>query len=226
MNRFHGATLGEAWVELLQETLRIGTRLGAEGYELLRVEVSFPAGLLSDPLIERFGDPAMTSGMEQVFFGSQPNSLGHSYAQLMIGPGGRSDLSDVVALLREQPLSKRAVVTFCPAGNGKVPCLNVIQFLVREGKLQTVYFARGQDAFRKFYADGWCVAQMARRVAKELRVPVEGVTGFIGSSHIYEADLAAVRQMLDQAAGVTRPALETEEANSAAASLQFEKGGG
>ncbi|HEX3988557.1 MAG TPA: thymidylate synthase, partial [Verrucomicrobiae bacterium] len=133
-----------------------------------------------------------------VFFADQSNSLGHSYAKLMRGPGARNDFQDVISLLKTERDSKRAVVTFCGEGNGKVPCINVVQFLVRDGVVRTIYFARGQDAYKKFYADALCIAMMARKVAEGLGLAAETVSGFIGSSHIYHTDRPAIDDFLER----------------------------
>lgn len=204
-------SLGEAWFRLVELVVRSGAPLGSEGLELLEVQAVFPASDEADELITRFGDRQLMAEMQKVFFADGENALGHSYAGLMRGPDGRNDLSDVIALLRAEPNSKRAVVTLCGAGGGKVPCINVIQFLVREGAVQTIYFARGQDAFKKLYADGLCLAKLARRVAAGLGIGTSTLTGFIGSSHVYHSDrpaidrfLAAGRQFLPYAGQVTR----------------------
>lgn len=199
MNHVEFGTLGEAWLQLVENTLANGTRMGEEGRELLGVQVTFPSNNDGDPWLARFGDSKMMEQMEKVFFQDGPNSLGHSYAKLMSGPGNRNDLEDVIALLRSEPATKRAVVTLRGLGNGAVPCLNVIQFLVREGVLKTLYFARGQDAFKKFYADALCVGKMARKIAAALRIPAGEVTGFIGSCHVYDRDLEAIQDVLRNA---------------------------
>ena len=59
--------------------------------------------------------------------------------------------------------------------------------------MRTLYFARGQDAFKKFYADALCLAEMARRVADGLDLPAGTVSGFIGSSHVYQEDRRPLR---------------------------------
>ncbi len=141
----------------------------------------------------------MIDEMNRVFFADGANALGHSYANLMRGPDGRNDFQDVISLLRAEPASKRAVVTLCGPGGGKVPCINVVQFLVRSGAVQTIYFARGQDAFKKFYADALCLAKMARRVAANLDLPSGTVSGFIASSHVYHADRPAIDDFLARA---------------------------
>lgn len=196
MNELSFGSLGETWIHLVQTTAQNGTPLNGEGLELMEVQVAFPARDQADELIRQFGDSRMIAEMERVFFADQANALGHSYAKLMRGPGGRHDLQDVITLLRAEPASKRAVVTLCGLGDGKVPCVNVIQFLIRAGALRTIYFARGQDAFKKFYADAHCLAVMARRVAEALGLPAGTVSGFIGSSHIYYKDLPAIDDFL------------------------------
>ena len=191
-------TLGETWINLVQLTLQAGLSADSDYSELLGVQVSFPAADQTDAVVAQLGDSRLMAEMEKVFFSEAPNSLGHSYARLMSGPAGRRDLLDVIELLRAKPSSKRAVVTLCGPGNNKVPCVNLMQFLIRKGRLRTIYFARGQDAFRKFYADALCVAKMARRVASALDLPAGTVEGFIGSSHVYHRDREAIDRFLLQ----------------------------
>ena len=191
-------TLGETWINLVQATLRDGLNADSDYSELLGVQVSFPAADQPDAVVAQFGDSRLIAEMEKVFFSEAPNSLGHSYAKLVSGPACRRDLQDVIDLLRAKPSSKRAVVTLCGPGNNKVPCVNLMQFLIRKGLLRTIYFARGQDAFRKFYADALCVAKMARRVANALDLPAGSVEGFVGSSHVYHRDREAIERFLLQ----------------------------
>ena len=197
MTNLEFGSLGETWLNLLNATVNEGARLGGEGFELLNVRVAFSYHE-GDAAIQRFGNRQMIAEMHKVFFTDEPNSLGHSYRGMMRGPGGRQDFQDVIVLLRDESLSKRAVLTFQGPPAGKVPCINVVQFLVRDEALQAVYFARGQDAYKKFYADGICIATMARRVADGLGLPVGTVSGLIASSHVYDEDLPAIRQTLEQ----------------------------
>jgi thymidylate synthase len=192
MNDLALASLGETWLQLVQRTVQAGVPLKGEGIELLEAKVVFAANSESDPLISRFGDPRMIAEMDKVFFAEGANALGHSYADLMRGPDGKHDLTDIISLLRAEPATKRAVLTFCGKGNGKVPCINLIEFLIRDSALRTIYFARGQDAYKKFYADALCIAKMARRIAEAVGVPPGFITGFIASSHIYHEDRPAI----------------------------------
>jgi thymidylate synthase len=193
-------SLGQAWVSLVDQTIQQGERLSDEGCELRNVVVSFPTDFERDALIDQFGDAKMIGEIRGVFSSDGSSALGHSYAKLMRGPHGRNDLSDVIDLLRAERWSKRAVVAFCGSGDGQVPCINAVQFLVRNGRVEASYFARGQDAFRKFYADGLCLAAMVRRVAGGLGVSSGRMTGFVASSHVYHVDMPAAKQFLDAAA--------------------------
>lgn len=192
-------TLGETWVRLVERIATAGSPMAEEGLELLGVAVGFSAADGPDPLLERLGDARMLGEMKKVFFVDGPNELGHSYAKLMRGPGGRGDLEDAIALLRAEPWTKRALVALAGAPNGKVPCINAAQFLARDGALRAMYFARGQDAFKKFYADGACLVAMVRKVAVGLGLPPGRIEGFIGSSHLYHQDMPAIRRVLAQA---------------------------
>ena len=196
MNDLRFGSLGETWIKLVQTTVQTGNSVDGKSIELLGVQVVFPAEVEGDEFIRQFGDSRMIAEMNNVFFADGANALRHGYANLMRGPDGRHDLEDVLSLLRNKPASKRAVVTLCGPGDGKVPCVNVVQFLIRAGVLHTIYFARGQDAFKKFYADALCLAKMARRVADGLGLPAGTVSGFIGSSHVYREDLPAIDDFL------------------------------
>jgi len=172
--------------------------MGNEGRELLGVSVSFDSGGL-DEILDRFADQQMIAEMRKVFFCEAPNALGHSYAKLLRGPDGRHDLQDIICLLRQEPLTKRALVTLSGEPGGKVPCVNAVQFLIRDQAVQVMYFARGQDAFRKFYADGVCLVTMAQKVADGVGRRIGAVRGLIGSSHIYHRDLQAIHELLASA---------------------------
>jgi thymidylate synthase len=181
--------------------------MGDEGLELLGIRVAFLVDE-SDTVLERFGDQQMIAEMKKVFFSETTNALGHSYAGLMRGPGGRHDLQDVISMLQSEPLTKRALVTLTGHANAKVPCVNAVQFLVRDQAVQTMYFARGQDAFRKFYADALCLAAMAEKVAAGLGLAIGMVRGFVGSSHVYHKDMPAIRETLAEARDYVTRSLE------------------
>ena len=193
-------SLGETWLAVLREVYHSSQTVGGETRELLHVCATFVQGDYdSDPVLLRFASLENVEQMRKVFFTTEPNQFGHSYRDRIRGPRGRCDLSDVIELLDREPMTKRAAIVLVGDGDDRVPCLNVVHFLRRGPGLVATYFARGQDIYRKFYADGACMFEMARRVADPLGVPVDQVTGIISSAHVYLADLPAVRRVLAEA---------------------------
>ncbi|KJF78581.1 hypothetical protein UA45_05000 [Morganella morganii] len=193
------STIGKAWVSLVKLVQDEGIQLVGEGMEITNVVVQFEHDTSQkDSILEQFADRKMIESMGFVFFGRGEDRLGHSYKDLMIGPLGRNDFSDVIALLKEKSVCKRATITFKPKGTGKVPCLNVINFIVRNDQVQVSYFARGQDAYKKFFADAVAVAEMQGLVAKELSLPVGTITGFIASAHNYFEDAPQYEALLEK----------------------------
>jgi thymidylate synthase len=197
MKEIRYPTLGETWLAALQEVACAGEIVGGETRELVHLAVTFETGEFeADRLLLRFGSAEHVEQMRKVFFSDEPNLFRHSYRDRFRGPAGRSDLSDVVELLRRTPWSKRAVVALTMPGDGTVPCINAMQFLRRQEGLAATYFSRGQDMFRKFYADGVCLYEIARHVAASLEIPLLSVTGFIASAHVYLTDAAEIRDLL------------------------------
>jgi thymidylate synthase len=207
MIEFRYPTLGETWLAALREVYHNGEAVGDETRELLNVSIAFETGVFEeDPLLIRFGSPDFIEEMRKVFFSDTPNIFGHNYRDRFRGPLGRSDLSDVVELLRRSPWSKRAVVALTGLGDGQVPCINAIHFLRRNEGLVATYFSRGQDIFRKFYADGVCLHEMARRVASSLDIPLHSISGTISTAHIYLKDFEEIRELLDRTKSLPRHA--------------------
>jgi thymidylate synthase len=200
-------SLGETWLAILREVYQSSQTVGDDTRELLQVCATFAEGDFdSDPLLVRFASRENVDQMRKVFFTAEANEFGHSYRDRIRGPRGRCDLGDVIELLDREPLTKRAAIVLVGEGDGRVPCINAVHFLRRGGGLVTTYFARGQDVFRKFYADAICIFEMARRVARAVGVPIDRVTGVISSAHIYLADLAAVDEVLTGAGAMPRAA--------------------
>ena len=191
--------LGDTWLAVLGEVVRSGSAVGEETRELVNVRVGFSEAPAKDPVLARFRSRTHVEEMRKVFFSGEANAFGHSYAGQLRGPLGRANLSDVCELLLAEPRSKRAVLTAVGDGDGRVPCINAIHFLRRPEGLLVNYFARGQDIFHKFCADGVCIFETGERVAGRLGVPVAAVTGLVSSAHVYLSDLPCIEALLAEA---------------------------
>lgn len=148
--------------------------------------------------LAEYGLNETLSEMRKVFFTSEKNCFGHNYRHCWRGPFGKEDLSDVIDLLKEQPSTKRALLAFVDPTGRKVPCINAIHFLIRNGRLDLSYFARGQDVYLKFCADAICVHDFGAIVSEALGIKLGAITGTISSAHIYRKDFERIEVILNQ----------------------------
>ncbi len=198
MNILKAKTIGEAWRALVLLTIQDGKKLAEEGLEILDVNIKFNHDFdTKDTILEKYADENMIRNMQKVFFSNEKNDLGHSYFDNICSPYRNDYFTDIVKVLEEKRNSKRATLTLNSSGSGKVPCINVINFLIRDEKLNVYYFSRGQDAYKKFYADALVIATMQSNIAKRLFVEVGEITGHITSSHIYHTDMENINNFLN-----------------------------
>ncbi len=188
--------LGETWKNLLQFVMERGDDSDEGIREARNVTISFTVEPSDFSELAKYGLNETLSDMRKVFFTTEPNRFGHSYRSCWRGPFGKDDLSDVIELLKKQPSTKRALLAFVDLTGRKVPCVNAIHFLIRQGRLDLSYFARGQDAFLKFSADAICVHDFGVMVSEELGIRGGTITGTISSAHIYRKDFERVESIL------------------------------
>lgn len=191
-------TIGQAWKELVTFTKNNGVQLADEGLEVLDINIKFKHDFnREDIILEKYADKKMIENMQKVFFSNKENELGHNYFYNMCLSCKNDYITDVIRVLEEKRNSKRAALTLNSSGNEKVPCINVISFLIRDGKLNIYYFSRGQDAYKKFYADALVIATMQSNVAKKLSIDIGEISGYIVSSHIYNIDMTNINKFLN-----------------------------
>ena len=166
--------------------------------ETRNVTVNFTVDQSSFSEISEYGLDVTLSEMRKVFFTNESNRFGHSYRACWRGPFGKSDLSDVIDLLKEQPSTKRALLAFVDLTGKKIPCVNAIHFLIRQDRLEISYFARGQDVYLKFCADAICVYDFGVMVSESLGIRVGTITGNISSAHIYRKDFDRIESIIKQ----------------------------
>lgn len=182
-----------SWLSLMTQIKQNGRLIEEDDepyLELLDQRVEFTANnafaLLDDSrIMNDFQE------MEKVFFTNQNNAFGHSYLNSILTPTKEpgSFIHNIANILKKKPSSRKAVLTFSPYGENKIPCINCVHFLHRDDSLHLSYFARGQDIFRKFPCDALCIIRMGQMVAEELDLPLGTITGNISSAHIYLQDL-------------------------------------
>ena len=103
--------------------------------------------------------------------------------------------------------SNRAVaVTIDPALDGDredIPCLQVIQILVRDGELTIHCFFRSNDIFGAFYSNMFFITYIGIKMKEEVNKEIMGDKLNFGglhyhstSGHIYSNDMRAARKLI------------------------------
>lgn len=122
----------------------------------------------------------------------------------------------VISRLSEIPESKKAVAVFPTWDDYKavldsprddyLPCIVSVQFRMQPLReswiLDTIFNARSIDAFQKFYANLWAMAQMSSMVAAGIAenrkepVVVGSLDGVVADAHIYKETFAAAQDVI------------------------------
>lgn len=115
------------------------------------------------------------------------------------------DLADVVAQLKREPLTRQAFLPiFHPEDTGatagqRVPCTLGYHFIVREGKLNVVYYLRSCEIYRHFKNDVYMAMRLAQWVEEESGLDLEmgTLTMHITSLHGFVGDTPHIEKIAD-----------------------------
>ncbi|MBP3431536.1 MAG: hypothetical protein J6K39_01600 [Clostridia bacterium] len=187
-------TLKETWIGLMTKIMKNPTYKVEDYIENLGENVTFSFKnydeLKSDKRIH-----ADYLEMEKVFFSTQENIFGHSYGNTILTPYSSvtSPVEAICKILTKNPNTRKAVLTFVPYGEEKVPCISAIQFMLRDNNLNIFYTIRSQDVYRKFPCDAMCIASMGMEIAKQIGCELGSLTANLVSAHNYLQDIETAK---------------------------------
>jgi thymidylate synthase (methanogen type) len=198
-------TAGEAWIETCRAIIDEGVPI-KDGNENLReatdmfIVIENPQE--SDAIIQKYGDKAAIDWMLSNFFEQKivpelKNSS--SYAIRLFNYDGRDQIKWVVDKLKEKPETKSATITTLMPNTDKgyIPCVSMLDFKIRSGRLVLNAFCRSIDFGAKAYANMIALARVQDMVAKQVGVDKGQMIMHIVSAHIYEKDQGKIKSVLD-----------------------------
>ena len=116
----------------------------------------------------------------------------YTYSERLQNYQGRNQLIDIVERLKQDRGSNRAVaVTFNPFIDNEradIPCLQLIQALVRNDKLILSVYFRSNDLYGAFPSNMMFLTYLGMKIANELGVEFDYIDYHCSSLHIYETD--------------------------------------
>lgn len=120
------------------------------------------------------------------------DSFVYTYSERLQNYQGRNQLNDIVNRLKQDMGSNRAVaVTFNPFIDNEradIPCLQLIQALVRNNKLILSVYFRSNDLYGAFPSNMMFLTYLGMKIANELGVQFDYIDYHCSSLHIYETD--------------------------------------
>ena len=116
----------------------------------------------------------------------------YTYSERLQNYQGRNQLIDIINRLKQDKGSNRAIaVTFNPFIDNErddIPCLQLIQALVRNDKLILSVYFRSNDLYRAFPSNMMFLTYLGMKIANELGVTFDYIDYHCSSLHIYETD--------------------------------------
>lgn len=123
-----------------------------------------------------------------------------AYGPRLLNCDGQNQIENVVALLRENRSSRRAVIQILRADDlpsGFVPCTCTIQFMIRGNRLHAMTHMRSNDAYKGLPHDVFTFTMIQEIIARELGVELGTYKHSIGSFHLYEENFADAEAYVD-----------------------------
>ncbi len=118
--------------------------------------------------------------------------------------GNESQWKKVIDLLKKDPQTRRAVLTFFESPSKldliqskDIPCTCTLQFILRSGCLNAIVHMRSNDVMWGLPYDVFLFTMLQELMARTLGVGVGKYIHFSGSIHIYEKHINQAKMMLE-----------------------------
>ena len=116
----------------------------------------------------------------------------YTYSERLQNYQGRNQLIDIINRLKQDMGSNRAIaVTYNPFVDNErddIPCLQLIQALVRDDKLILSVYFRSNDLYGAFPSNMMFLTYLGMKIANELDVKFDYIDYHCSSLHVYETD--------------------------------------
>ena len=214
----HGDNIGDIWFDLVNRLVTGGQKSAPRGKPILeRVGVSIELhDILNCLVYDDIRKPSPRFAVAEwlwIWFGREDVASIAQYSKQIAqfsddgktfagayGPPFAQQWPIAVDLLTKDPDSRQAVIDIFqrPRENTKdVPCTLTMQYLIRQGKLETIVNMRSSDVWVGLIYDVFNFSMLANITAAVLGVEPGSLIMNLGSSHLYETNLQVAKQVLD-----------------------------
>lgn len=129
------------------------------------------------------------------------NGFKYTYGERLRNNHGTDQITELISRLDNCKNTRRATaVTWKPEIDFEeedVPCLILLDFKIRGGKLHTTAVWRSHDIFGAYFANVHGIYNLMRYVARQTQTKVGSLTTHSISAHIYEHDLESAKKLIE-----------------------------
>ena len=196
-------SVGKAWQEAMKTIIEKGTITFDDNkklHEILGLHIKIAKPSESDTIIEKKGDKDMIEWMKKNFFSKDKVlNWGYSYGKRITDYLGINQLENIKQKLLNNINSKSATISLNNPSEDKKhsPCINILDFKVRNNTVILNTFFRSQDICKKMYADAICLTLILNDLARTLKIKNTELNLYIMSAHIYENDLEKAQEIIN-----------------------------
>lgn len=161
------------------------------------------------------------TGLQHLPEGHMGKMYGHQWRCWETFNGGHhavDQIDNVINLLKNDPNSRRIVVSAWNAGDLKdmclAPCHPLFQFYVTNGELSCCFFMRSVDMFLGFPFNLLSYAILTHIIAKTVGMKAKEIIFMGGDTHVYKSHLTQVEEQCSREAYEFPTIIITKELNS------------
>nr|WP_296466892.1 thymidylate synthase [uncultured Acetatifactor sp.] len=201
-----GNTVGDTWVRYLRTVIKHGEYYHDEGERILELEdavLCVEDDTENDPILEKYADMHLKElYLKKMQSTEIVKELNASYGKRIYDQLGVNQYQWCYERLKNKPESKAATMSLLlPDDPGpRIPCLNIIDFKLRNDVLYTKTFFRSQNAMNA-YGNLCALFWLSGNMARDLNVKRGNLTCFIANGHIYEDRLSNAEQIVSSFEG-------------------------
>ncbi len=196
MKVIEGVTIGEVWKAAFDFICKNGVEIKDEDQDLLE---SSPLYLVvrtpdeNDPIAESQPESDknwMRDNFSKIKKIPELNNS-WSYAWRLYDFQGVNQIDWIVKKLKNKPESKSATISMIQKAGSEfyIPCVSLLDFKIRDGALSLTASCRSLDFGKKAIHNFTNLADLAKKVAIQLKIPKISLSVFVISAHIYKKDL-------------------------------------
>jgi len=197
-------TIKEGWKALVKTIVKKGAEInderGSLTKELLNTMVMVKNPLDIEPPEGYFWSGEKLDKYAEQFLSDDKQGFVYTYGnRLRAHFQGIDQIQEAINRLKNCKESRRAIsITWDPptdTANDEVPCMILVDFKIRDGKLHTTGLWRSHDIYGAWFPNAVGLSHLAQYAAGEIGVEVGTLTIHSISAHIYEVNFKEAEEV-------------------------------